>query len=64
MTAASSLTDYFNDPERWEEVLFVGGVVTVNGDDGRVAPEPTSEAELTTIVTRLLAATDIGTSDG
>jgi len=53
MTTASSLTEYFNDPERAEEVLFVGGVVTVIGG---VAPEPTSEAELATIITRLLAA--------
>ena len=63
MTTATSLTEYFNDPERWEEVLVVGGVISVIGGDGCVDPEPTSEAELTTIITRLLAATDKGASD-
>ena len=63
MTTASSLTEYFDDPERAEEVLFVGGVVTVIGGDDCVEPEPTSEAELTAIITRLLAAADKGASD-
>ena len=51
------MTKYFNNPERADEVYVKGGVITAIGRDGRqiVDPEPTCEAEMTAIITRLLA---------
>ena len=54
---AGPLTKYFTDPERADEVLLLGGVITAIGRDGRlyVDPEPTCEAEMSAITARLLA---------
>ena len=54
---AGPLTKYFVHPELADEVMVKGGVITAVGRDGRqtVDPEPTCEAEMTAIVTRLLA---------
>ena len=55
---AGPLTKYFNDPTLADEVSINGDVITATGRDGRqtVDREPTCEAELTSIVARLLAA--------
>lgn len=54
---AGPLTKYFNDPERAGEVSLKRGVITATLRSGRleVDPEPTCEAEMMAIVTRLLA---------
>ena len=54
---AGPLTKYFVHPEMADEVMLKGGVITAVGRDGRqtVDPEPTCAAEMTAIVTRLLA---------
>jgi Flp pilus assembly CpaF family ATPase len=54
---AGPLTKYFTHPERADEVYVKRDVISGVGRDGRqfVDPEPTSEAEMTAIVTRLLA---------
>ena len=54
---AGPLTKYFNNPEIADEVVLKGGVITAIGRDGRLSvdPEPTCEAEMTAIITRLLA---------
>lgn len=56
LLAAGPLTKYFNNPERADEVYLKGGVITAVGRDGRqtVDAEPTCEAEMMAIVTRLL----------
>lgn len=54
---AGPLTKYFVHPELADEVMLKGGVITAVGRDGRqsVDAEPTCAAEMTAIVTRLLA---------
>jgi Flp pilus assembly CpaF family ATPase len=57
LLAAGPLTKYFDEPESSDDVFLKGDVISAIGRDGRltVDPEPTSEAELTAIVTRQLA---------
>jgi pilus assembly protein CpaF len=54
---AGPLTKYFVDPERAADLFVNGDVITAVGRDGRLSvdPEPTCQAELTAIITRLLA---------
>ena len=54
---AGPLTKYFNNPEIAGEICLKRGVITATLRSGRleVDPEPTCEAEMTAIVTRLLA---------
>ena len=54
---AGPLTKYFTNPEWADELSLNDGVITATGRDGRqtVDTEPTCGAEMTAIVTRLLA---------